>query len=282
MSNRLNPGQPRDSQRSRLYDAEHVLRGLRVSTAATRHLTDSVRSSNRYVLRDGQPQALYYPSTESVQDYVDAVTATAWFRRRWGYHRIDVTHAHGGSSHGGFGHIEMGVEHRRSEAVILHEIAHNLSPFTYAFHGPEFAGVLVTLVKHVMGAEHAKALRESFKAKRVRVSMAAVPAPDEARRARADATADRRGFKVRTTTRTAAAKVGTRKPPSRITTVEQAAELGRKAALRGSNWDRAERAAGNRAGSPLRYWDVTKAFSHAYGEVRDAMHRGEIPFVDQN
>lgn len=279
MPNRLLPGQPRDSQRQRLYDSEHVLRGVRASTAAKRHLTDSVRHSDvRVIYPDGTRGALYYPSVESTQDYVDAVLASAWFRRRWGMRSITVGHSHGRGSSGGYGEVSMGVEHRRSEEVILHEIAHNLSSFSCAYHGPEFAGVLLTLVKHVMGAEHAATLRASYRLHRVRYSLSQVPAPDEARRRQADARAKRRGVVVPRATRTptsAQATAAKRRPAKRIETVEEMREVGRRAGLRGSDWDRAEASATSRGTGDLRFERGRRAFSDGYARGAQEREDGE-------
>ena len=273
--NGLNPGQHRDTQRSRLYKADDVLDGLRVSALAKRHLTDSVKHSALRVIRDGRMEPLYYPSVESAQDYVDAVLASAWFRRRWGHKRIPVQHSHGHGSAAWYdGSISLSVQHRRWEATILHEIAHILTPHPYAHHGPEFAGVLLTLVKHVMGSEHAATLRESFKANRVRYAMTAVPEPSERRKAQAEVLAQRTGFKPRTTTRTkAAADRPKRKPPKRIETVEEMVEAGRRAARRGSDWDRAERAATSRGVGDLRFEPGRRAFSRGFSEMIDAGER---------
>jgi putative metallohydrolase (TIGR04338 family) len=219
-TNGLRPGQRRDNRRQRLYDAERVLRGLRVSAAARRHLTDSIRHSTDKMSVPGSINLvpMIYPSVASTQDYVDAVISTAWFRRRWGFRRIPVEHSKGrGSVAWSTGTIAISCSHRRSEAVILHEIAHRLTSPTAAHHGPEFAGILLTLVKHVMGAEHAKALRTSFREHKVRVTMAEVPAVDEDRRQRADATAKARGFKPRTTTRTPALPTPTPKVKHALT-----------------------------------------------------------------
>lgn len=231
--NGLRPGQRRDNRRQRLYDAEHVLRGLRVSTAARRHLTDSVRhSTDTMSVRgpDGKAHLvpMIYPSVASTQDYVDTLLAAAWFRRRWGFRRIPVEHSKGrGSVAWDYGTIAISCEHRRSEAVILHEIAHRLTSRTAAHHGPEFAGILLTLVKHVMGAEHAAALRASFREHKVRYTLAEVPASDEARRQQADAHAKRVGFKPRSTTRTKALPTPTPKPKADAPmTYEQSYESG--------------------------------------------------------
>lgn len=270
--NGLRPGQHRDSQRKRLYDADDVLDGVRVSALAKRHLTDSVKHSTLRVIRDGQMEPLHYPSIESAQDYVDAVIASAWFRRRWGHKRIPVQHSHGhGSAAWDDGSISLSVQHRRWEAAILHEIAHILTPHPYAHHGPEFAGILLTLVKYAMGTEQARILRESFREHRVRYTMAAVPEADERRKSMAQIEAASTGFKPRVTTRAkAAADRPKRKPPKRIETVEEMEEIGRRAARRGSDWDRAERAATARAVGDLRFDPGRRAFSRGFAEMIDA------------
>lgn len=270
--NGLRPGQNRDSQRSRLYAANDVLNGKRVSTLARRHLTDSVRHSHLYVVGETpeERRPMYYPSVESTQDYVNAVLASAWFRRRWGHRRIPIQHSHGnGSAAWGDGSISLSVTHRRWEATILHEVAHILTPHPYAHHGPEFAGILLALVKHVMGVESAATLRESFRANRVRYSMKAVPKPDEYRKALAEQKARAIGFKPRTTTRTPAVKPNSRKPAKCIETAEEMREVGRRAALRGSDIDRAESAALSRATGDMQYEEGRRAFCDGYFSIPD-------------
>lgn len=200
------PNGNRDNQRSRLYNAEDVLRGRRPSRAAKRHLVDTQHVSGWRVrdesvplppesewptfTRDdgtverlrplGKTKPIKAPSVAATQEYVDAVLAAAWFQRRWGRRAIRVLAGRGSHANmsllGGVS-ITVSQHHRRSEAVILHEIAHILIGGGYAPHGPEFAGVLLTLVRHQMGAEHAKDLRESFRKHRVRATTKAVPAP---------------------------------------------------------------------------------------------------------
>lgn len=214
MPNVLHPGQPRDNQRQRLYDAERVLRGRRVSPAAKRCLKDTERHDwlltedpnavlestedqwPIYRHEDGTEERLRpkkyvpmrYPSTRAVQAYLDEVTSAAWFIRRWGRYRL--TYRNGKGSHGGYGSLTVSREHRRSEAVILHEVAHNLCDlYRYAYHGPEFAAILLTLVRYQMGKQHADDLKASFAKHRVkyRAGVKAVPKPSDERWQRAKA-----------------------------------------------------------------------------------------------
>jgi len=63
----------------------------------------------------------------------------------------------------------------RSEMVLLHEVAHCLTPWTFAAHCPEYAGVLLALVRRVMGPSPAQTLEDAFDRQRVRTNLAAVP-----------------------------------------------------------------------------------------------------------
>lgn len=154
---------PRDSRRQRLYDSqEHG----DYSATAIRLLGpggDKVPSTGSVTI-------------EAVQAYVDHVTSAAWFQRRWGRRHITARHKVYGSATGGGSTITM-PPWSRNEMIILHEIAHCLTPSRYAPHGPEFAGVFLTLVRHAAGAEVGRRLRERFRENRVRVSMLEVPKP---------------------------------------------------------------------------------------------------------
>lgn len=140
---------PRDSQRARLYRAEgEVDAGRRL------------------------------PTVERMQAWVDALAATEWFVARWGAQSFDVRP--------GFGHrratadpvtaILQMPKWARSELVLLHEVAHCLTPVTFASHGPEYAGVLLALARRGMGPGTAQLLEDAFARERVRWSLAAVPA----------------------------------------------------------------------------------------------------------
>lgn len=176
----------RDSQKSRLYRAERAAfdENTRESAAAVRCL---VPDSHAAVTTD------FYPSVATTQAYVDAVRLSAAFQRRWGLVHLTVNPNHGYTSRGGYGDLNLTPYHRRSEAIILHEIAHNLvgrcarSGVDAADHGPEFAATLLELVKVVMGREHAATLRAAYSEHRVkyRAGMAIVPKPSAERLARA-------------------------------------------------------------------------------------------------
>lgn len=134
---------PRDTQRQRVYDAERASR---------------VRGRE-------------FASVDEIQRYVDALTKRAWFISRWGHKRIKVTDGRsrrrGGST---WTQIKMPTW-TRYEMYVLHEVAHTVMPVGLAPHGPEYAGVLVTMVRLAMGTVAAAMLRDAMRERRVRVRM---------------------------------------------------------------------------------------------------------------
>jgi hypothetical protein len=112
-----------------------------------------------------------------MQAWVDGLAATDWFVARWGSQSFEVRP--------GFGHRRATADQAngvlqmpkwaRSELVLLHEIAHCLTPATFASHGPEYAGVLLTLARRGMGPGTAQLLEDAFARERVRWTLAAVP-----------------------------------------------------------------------------------------------------------
>jgi hypothetical protein len=137
---------PRDSQRSKLYTAEGAFHG-----------------------------APDFKTVPECQAYVDSVMASRWVRARW-KQRVTVHDGRGRSSASGgtSGRLNLPLW-SRSRYVILHEMAHVLTPYQYAAHGPEYAGVLLSLVHHILGQETAAKLRVSFKEHRVRYNLKGVP-----------------------------------------------------------------------------------------------------------
>lgn len=140
---------PRDNQRQRLYNAETALAGV----AFGRRLE----------------------TVAELQAYVDGLLGTRWFRARWGrWGRIVVTAGRGRRSACAHGQHEIRIPRwARSELVVLHEVAHCLTDARAAAHGPEFAGVMLALVRQFMGPGAAASLRSSFRSHRVRIG----PAP---------------------------------------------------------------------------------------------------------
>lgn len=140
---------PRDSQRARLYRAE-----------------DEVGTGRRL------------PTVPMLQAYVDALAASAWFEARWGARSFEVRpgYGHRRATADGNGVLQL-PKWARTEAVVLHEVAHCLTPVEFAAHGPEYAGVLLSIVRRAVDPGTAQRLEDSFGRHRVRWTLAAVPVP---------------------------------------------------------------------------------------------------------
>lgn len=137
----------RDTQRQRVYDAENAS-GL-------------------------NPWQQTIPNAD-LQAWVDDVLDRRAIRSRWGVRKVRVELTHGRGAHAEGSHTIRASRMGRNEYVMLHEIAHTLT-HGYAGHGPEYAGVLLFLVKTVMGREAHAALLASMRKYKVRRSNAAIP-----------------------------------------------------------------------------------------------------------
>lgn len=144
----------RDSQRSKVYKAERkALEGLPCDE-------------------------LHDLSVQECQEIVDKVVSSRWWQGRYGMMLTPPTVKAGQGARWATARLH---EHTivlplwaRKQWVILHELAHYavrapLSPYLkVAAHGPEFCKEYLALVKRWIGPEEAKALKASFKARRVK------------------------------------------------------------------------------------------------------------------
>jgi hypothetical protein len=69
----------------------------------------------------------------------------------------------------------------RTEHVILHEVAHGLLPKPHAWHGPEYVGIFLTLVRHTLGEDAGRRFSDKLRQHKASRSMAAVPDTDTSR-----------------------------------------------------------------------------------------------------
>ncbi len=143
---------PRDSQRSRLYAAEQAVGG--------------------YGSNGGQP----LPTMADIEAYLDKLTSSAWFRRRWdrvypGTYRLR-NGAGNRKATGGMNDLTY-PRWSRYEWMVLHELAHHIverhsGSSTQAWHGWMFCSVLLELVEHAFGAEMAKRFKAEMKKRNVK------------------------------------------------------------------------------------------------------------------
>ncbi|MFC9996552.1 TIGR04338 family metallohydrolase [Nocardia sp. NPDC127526] len=177
---------PRDSQRSRVYDAEQLVRRMFDRADEFGARTIEMHGSNLTL-----PIERRFGSVESVQTYVDRVLALNWVRAHWDRAAEPVTvRARAGAE---AAHYEVegavlavplrsvnrpdSVVHRRNawalrELVILHELAHHLEPARSetAAHGPEFCARYLDLVDGIIGPEAALLLRTTMYSCGVRIA----------------------------------------------------------------------------------------------------------------
>jgi len=144
----------RDTQRKRLYEAEHAA-WLEVCQA------------------DPKLNALNKDRTiEEAQKIVHGLADRKRIRDRYPIsplHRVQVDRGiNGGVARRWNWSISLGVWARRTHYVILHEVAHLLAPGGVAAHGWEFAEANLFLWRQVYGVEAAKTLEASYRRHRVR------------------------------------------------------------------------------------------------------------------
>lgn len=138
----------RDNQRSKVYAAE--------------------RASGLCKFEQTIPDA-------ELQQWVNAVLDRRVIRSRWGARTVEVkrTSGRGGATAHGTWRINASPG-SRNEYVMLHEIAHILTPRD-AGHGPAYCGVLLFLVRNVLGKEAHAALLAAMRKHRVKRSNSAIP-----------------------------------------------------------------------------------------------------------
>lgn len=134
---------PRDNQRSRLYKAED---------------------------HPSIPKGQAFKTVKEMQNYVDALLGSQWFKARWGKHAIEVRDGRGRQSACAWFNVVKMPCYFRNEKVLLHEVAHTLTPHRFAAHGPEFARTYLTLVQHCIGPATGAALKASFRGSQVKVA----------------------------------------------------------------------------------------------------------------
>lgn len=198
-------GRTRDSQRSKVYEAEGCILDKRI-------LNGSVPEHGRV-----------FDSIHEVRDYVNALLDEAWWKRRSLVATVTVGDGRGHRRAVSYdGHIEI-PRWARTEGVVLHEMAHEMSNYPrpwllgtdstwddawrlwaddrdlaakrstwprkfgtyagFAGHGRLFARCFLDLVQHKIGKEAHDLLRDSFREHNVKFTRRRPPMSEEQRRA---------------------------------------------------------------------------------------------------
>lgn len=137
----------RDSQRSKVYAAEHIL------------------------LKEGMAGRERLDTVEEMQAWVDKIVASAWWRKRYPrVTKIEVRPGAGQRRALAFPHrriISMPRWSRR-KGIIIHEIAHLVVPTNVASHGWEFCSEYLAILRHFLGKADHDALKAEFDKRRVK------------------------------------------------------------------------------------------------------------------
>jgi putative metallohydrolase (TIGR04338 family) len=159
------PSSRRDSQRGKVYEAQHLVQRLfdRSSDFPMVQIAGSELTL---------PVERRFADLESVQRYVDSVLALGWVRRGWARAAVPVTvRARRGQQQA---HYERdgavmavplhaaGAAWALRELVVLHELAHHLDDEDMPAHGPSFVARYLRLLGEIVGDEAALLLRISL------------------------------------------------------------------------------------------------------------------------
>ena len=135
----------RDTQRSKLYRAERVVNGEK------------------------------FADMEEMRKYVNKITRSDWWKKHhenpaWGVAVTDGRRRRNACAVGSW-EIRM-PRWSRCERIVLHELAHTVVTSRFgddmaAWHGCEFAKILLSIVKRFMGKEAHDTMKASFKEHRV-------------------------------------------------------------------------------------------------------------------
>lgn len=137
----------RDSQKTKVYHAEYVL------------------------LKEGMAGRERLATVEEMQAWVDKITASAWWRKR--YPRVTKITVQPGAGQRRalafpYRRIISMPKWSRTKGIILHEITHLVVPTHLAAHGWEYCAEYLAIVKHFLGKADHDALKAAFDSERVR------------------------------------------------------------------------------------------------------------------
>lgn len=156
---------PRDGQRGKVYDAQHLVQ--RIFDRSDDFPVVEVAGS-----RVTLPVERKFADLPSVRRYLQAVQALPWVRRQWPRALIPITvRERRGQQLAHYERVRavMAVPLHRAgpawalrELVILHELAHHLTEAGEPAHGPAFVAIYLDLLGEIVGPEAALLLRVSL------------------------------------------------------------------------------------------------------------------------
>jgi len=154
----------RDAQRSKVYAAEGQV--ARIVDARLEYPTIQMFGSELVV-----PDDRKFGDLDSVQRYVDSVLQLNWVRARWPSVGAVTVRARQGAGKAHYERdtatialppYERGGQWGLRELVVLHELAHHLTPEAAPHHGPDFVANVLALVAELIGPEAEFLLRTTY------------------------------------------------------------------------------------------------------------------------
>lgn len=121
--------------------------------------------------------AIDLPELSDVRAYVKKICADRWFRRHFLFAAIgggiQVTDGRGHwKAVASAGAMSISVARNgRARWVVLHEVAHCLTPRGCQAHGPEYVKIYLQLVRHFLGREAWRALYTACRAHKVKMQV---------------------------------------------------------------------------------------------------------------
>jgi putative metallohydrolase (TIGR04338 family) len=115
--------------------------------------------------------AVELPEYHQLRDYVTKVENDKWFRRHFGRRHFIVQDGRGLSRTAGNGsgrRINIAKD-SRARWIVLHELAHCLTPPGAQAHGPEYVAIYLKLVRHFLGRKAWKALYAECRTRKVKM-----------------------------------------------------------------------------------------------------------------
>lgn len=117
------------------------------------------------------------PEVADVQRYLDKIQTDRWFRRLYPHMYMPFVaadgrglHKHGGNAEAVDQRINIRRDHRY-RWVVLHEVAHCLTPAGSQVHGPEYVKIYLALVRHFLGRAAWRELHRQCKLHRVKMQV---------------------------------------------------------------------------------------------------------------
>jgi hypothetical protein len=130
-----------------------------------------IQRKKLYASENSLTEGRRFETLGDMRIYLHDLLESPWFLGYYGY--LDVTLEASEGKHYSYcsGTLIRLIRVDYTERMLLHELAHAITPDPHGGHGPFYAQCYLTLVRHQMGASAAKAQELSYKKHRVVYSL---------------------------------------------------------------------------------------------------------------